>query len=407
MDVSLRVEPFGITLEDHATSKFLSLNKRATIDILRKTKTALDKNLADKIRSELNEKELLTAWSKDYGSAIFSAPEIVNFEVTLACPLKCNHCYSNSGYSKENELSDSEVFRILSEIKSLNVYTVNWTGGEPFARKNFFKFCEYVDTFAHQDILSNGYLITEKIAKELTGLINLSGVQISIDGGTAKTHDKIRGNGSWERAVNAIKLLKEHEIPVGINSVISKDNKDCLSDLVQLAIDLQPDYFRMVPVVKVGRAIDQEIAEIDRYNMQEKIFNFSKKYGDKVFITNLDDSAAFLFDNRPLEHPGYKLHKDKIKSCQGGVTSIHISSEGDVLPCGYFTKENSAGSLREKSLENIWLHSDIFTEMRNITVLDSEECNNCEDFCRGCRAEAYLEYGKLDAPDPFCKKIAS
>ena len=84
------------------------------------------------------------------------------------------------------------------------------TGGEPFIRGDFLDLLQaFADnrslfTFA---ILTNGSLIEQATASRLKKL-KPSFVQVSMEGGQP-THDRIRGPGSFDQTVSAIRRLVE------------------------------------------------------------------------------------------------------------------------------------------------------------------------------------------------------
>ena len=72
---------------------------------------------------------------------------------------------------------------------------------------------------------SNGKVINEEIAQRLAQIFvpELDSIQISLDG-LKEQHDKTRGKGSFDNAINAIKLLRKAGISVSINFTATKEN---------------------------------------------------------------------------------------------------------------------------------------------------------------------------------------
>ena len=66
-----------------------------------------------------------------------------NLRLLKKCPLKCLHCYNNSGNKKDDELSSDEIIKIMSDLKQSGVIKVALTGGEPTAKKGFTDICRY------------------------------------------------------------------------------------------------------------------------------------------------------------------------------------------------------------------------------------------------------------------------
>ena len=153
--------------------------------------------------------------------------EVENFyfqwHITDKCNLRCTHCYQEN-YTDASEIPFEELrvvanklFQTLSKWKKKGDFSI--TGGEPFIRKDVFSFLEYLDSserVSNLDILSNGTIITDKTAETLKKLAKLDRVQVSLDGASAKSHDRIRGHGAFEKAINGIRILNCHEIDVNV-----------------------------------------------------------------------------------------------------------------------------------------------------------------------------------------------
>jgi pyrroloquinoline quinone biosynthesis protein E len=101
------------------------------------------------------------------------------------------------------------------------------------------------------------------------------------------------------------------------------------------------------------------------------------------------------------------------KACMGGWGQrlVLINPSGRVLPCHAaevipgMTFEN----VREQSLENIWQESSSFQRFRGEEWMP-EPCRSCErraeDF-GGCRCQALLLTGDVNATDPACSLAAA
>jgi len=78
-----------------------------------------------------------------------------------------------------------------------------------------------------------------------------------------------------------------------------------------------------------------------------------------------------------------------------------IRPNGDVTPCPYLPV--FAGTLRSSSLADLWMSSELFTDIRRRSALGGR-CGACEmnGHCGGCRARAYGMTGDLMAEDPLC-----
>lgn len=119
-------------------------------------------------------------------------------------------------------LSYDEIDDIIRQGKEMGTYFYIYTGGEPLVRKkDLIKLCE-----KHSDAIfmcfTNGTLIDEEFAQNMLKVKNFVPV-ISVEGFEEAT-DSRRGNGTYQRAVNAMNLLKRNRLPFGISTCYTSAN---------------------------------------------------------------------------------------------------------------------------------------------------------------------------------------
>lgn len=111
--------------------------------------------------------------------------------------------------------------------------TVILSGGEPLLHPNFIEACNIVrKLIGHVSLSTNGILIPQYIHTFQRN----DGIQVSVDG-DEKAHDFIRGKGSYEKAVRALKLLDEYGIRHTISFTINLTNKHCVGHIIDLCIE--------------------------------------------------------------------------------------------------------------------------------------------------------------------------
>lgn len=138
------------------------------------------------------------------------------FQVSgTVCNLWCTHCFISC--SPKNHafefLSREQVQRYLEESVQYGVKEYYFTGGEPFMNRDMLGILEDTLQYGPASVLSNGLLITPKVAAALRALAEASlytlELRISIDGFTSETNDPIRGEGTFVRALEGVQNLVE------------------------------------------------------------------------------------------------------------------------------------------------------------------------------------------------------
>lgn len=317
------------------------------------------------------------------------APVNVTWEVTYNCNLSCIHCLSDSGLKRKGELTTRECLSVIDELSAMKVFQLNIGGGEPFMRPDFL----YLMDYAHKKgmvtcISTNGTLIDRQIAKKLDH--PLVYIQVSLDGATAKSNDPIRGKGSFDKVLAALALLKERDIEVSINTVLTKLSILELDQMVSLAAAYGAKY-RVSRFRPSGRGKESW----SRLNVSK---NEMRKFSDWLNI-HLGVSTGDSFfsvtseDRRTLG----------LNMCGACKLTCCISPEGGIYPCAFLQEDDfKAGNVRDDSFLGVWETSPVFNSFRQLEIKSCESCHRF-DLCHGgCPAIAYHTQRKLGIPDPGC-----
>ncbi|MFD3330695.1 radical SAM protein [Streptomyces sp. NPDC058701] len=136
-------------------------------------------------------------------------PRSIIWDITYSCPLRCSHCYSESGRRPSRQLGTNELLRLADVMAALDLESVTFAGGEPLLVPNIFEIAARVaSTGAHTTLYTGGWNWRPDLPDRLEGAVRQ--VTVSIDGATADVHDRIRGRkGSFARAVEACVSLNE------------------------------------------------------------------------------------------------------------------------------------------------------------------------------------------------------
>ena len=128
--------------------------------------------------------------------------------------MHCTGCWA-AEYGHKQSLTYDEMNRVLTEAKELGTYACLFTGGEPLIRKkDIIRLCE-----EHRDMafhaFTNGTLIDEDFCKEMLRVGNFF-VSISVEG-FEDANDGRRGQGHFQKAMEAMDLMRKYRIPFGVS----------------------------------------------------------------------------------------------------------------------------------------------------------------------------------------------
>jgi MoaA/NifB/PqqE/SkfB family radical SAM enzyme len=200
--------------------------------------------------------ETLTA-PADAASSDLGAPLYVAWQITNECNLACLHCIEESGPGKafKDELSSEEAFAVIDQLVEGEVPYVSFSGGEPMVRPDFFEMVERITKGGvGLKIETNGHYLTKENCKRLKSL-GVKAVQVSLDGGTPASFNKMRVHGRFESALEGIANLKEAGVPIEINFVPAKFNVKEIGDVVDLAYRVGAYSFYTGKIMYTGNAV--------------------------------------------------------------------------------------------------------------------------------------------------------
>ena len=317
------------------------------------------------------------------------APVNVTWEVTYKCNLTCIHCLSDSGMKRKGELTTKECLRVIDTLCAMKVFQLNIGGGEPFMRPDFL----YLMAYAHEKgivtcISTNGTLIDRQIAKQLDH--PLVYIQVSLDGATPETNDPIRGKGSFDKVLLALDCLKERDIEVSINTVLTKLSIFNLDKMVDLANAFGAK-FRVSRFRPSGRGKDSW-AQLNV--SKDEMLEFSGWLNNHLGVSTGDSFFSVTSEER---------RSLGLNMCGACKLTCCISPTGGLYPCAFLQEDDfRAGTLGKDSFSELWKNSPVFNSFRQLEIKSCESCHRF-DLCHGgCPAIAYHTQRKLGIPDPGC-----
>jgi MoaA/NifB/PqqE/SkfB family radical SAM enzyme len=191
------------------------------------------------------------------GSGDLGAPLYIAWQVTNECNLACLHCIEESGPGKafHDELSDEQVFAVLEQALDLEIPYLSFSGGEPMIHPRFFDMVEYVCGRNGQlKIETNGHYLEPENCARLKEL-GVKAVQVSLDGATRETFNRMRVRGDFDRAVEGVRNLRTAGVPIEINFSPTRFNAHEIGMAVDLAAELGAYSFYTGRTMYTGNAV--------------------------------------------------------------------------------------------------------------------------------------------------------
>ncbi len=312
-----------------------------------------------------------------------------------ACNLCCDYCfflkkerlYPGSTFRMSDEVHEAYI-KQLFEAHKISQVTVAWQGGEPtlmgldFFRRSMELQKKYArpGTQIENTFQTNGILLNDEWCRFFHANKFLIG--LSIDG-PKELHDTYRkgkgGHGTFEKVVNALRLLQEHKVEFNILCTVNAKNADHPLAVYRFFRDeLGAHYIQFIPIVErnnekgfqEGKTVTDRSVEPARWGrfLIEIFDEWVKRDVGQTFVVNFDGALA-----------GWLGIAGTV--CVFGPTcglGLALEHNGDLYSCDHFVEPNHL-------LGNI-----LVTPMAELVAsgkqqrFGQDKRNTLPQFCRKC-----------------------
>lgn len=356
----LRQENFGGLLYDRKTHELVVLDTQAARQLTTCRDTKID----------------LAPLDADAAEFPIRAPLRVFLTLTRHCNLHCKYCSTSSGRERHEQLEYEEIKNLLQQLRTMAVFELALNGGEPVEHPEFFQIIEFANAMGLVTYLNtNGVMSRTKL--ERLARAGISKIKVSIDG-MRESNDALRGRGSFDRAIEAVRYLKKTGNQVRITAVLSRRTAGDLIHLIDLANDCDCD-LKIAPLVKVGRA--QNFSEPyfslqEAHKMNAAVDEHCRRNAIKKHVEFCSSLFSHFAEPKGLSK-NWKTLQEHI-GCVYKYLHLTVDVDGGVYDTGQqtdFVQQRPLGNIRTSAFGAIW--SKIATnhelERRHDAI-----CTNCD-----------------------------
>lgn len=344
---------------------------------------------------------------------------VVIWNLIRRCNLTCKHCYALSAdRDYAGELSTGEVFGVMDDLKAFHVPVLILSGGEPLMRPDLFDIAARAKAMRfYVGLSTNGTLIDEAMADRVAEA-GFNYVGISLDG-LRETHDKFRRlDGAFDRSLNAVRLLHERGVKVGLRFTMTAFNAHDLPALLDLmqTEDAEKFYFSHLNYAGRGnihRGTDAQFAATRA--ALDLLFDRAWAAAvagrpDEYVTGNNDADGPYLLQWVQQRMPQWAdALRERLVAWGGnssGVNVANIDNLGHVHPDTMWW-HYSLGSVRERPFSQIWADTSdpLMAGLKAHPRPVGGRCADCRhfDICGGnTRVRAQQLTNDPWAEDPGC-----
>ncbi len=286
-------------------------------------------------------------------------------------------------------MSKDDARKIIGILSDANVRQVTCSGGEPLMYphlKYFIKEARDNGMVVHMN--TNGYFMTSQTASDLSRL-GLSQVQINVDSMTPVKHDLIRGKeGSFGKAIQALKNARDAGIVCVSQTVLTKDNENEIMDIFKFVRGMGVQRCRVWDITPEGHASGN--MDIRPSNYMETL-NRLARYACDTGAKNIESGDPLFFQSET----GMKVHVGFCAAAAG--LFMTVSPIGDVYFCAALRdKLYNIFDVGERGLEHF--HKEKLADYTGKTCLPIQ-CMGCENAAKckgGCPSRRKFNQQKGD-----------
>lgn len=281
-------------------------------------------------------------------------------ELTYRCNLDCFFCYNDKNAAGA-PLVFEDYLRLFDDLASMQTLFLTFTGGEPMTHPRFFDLgvAARERGFAVR-LRTNGHSLRSAVAARVQAEIDPVLIEMSLHGACAATHERqTRAPGSFSRLIANIRGMKALGLPMNLVSTLTRWNETELDAMFALADALE------VRLRFQGPVGPRDNGDLSPMRIQPSAAGWA------CLQELIAQRAAAPPENAPPQ-TGEDLavarptSEAKPYHCGVGSEEVHIDPFGNVSPCLHLRW--SIGNLREQSITQIWQHSPVLEQARQLAA---------------------------------------
>lgn len=318
-------------------------------------------------------------------------------DLTERCNLRCKTCYNVDQikdlkyanyfnyFDYSNDLDFETLKNIISFFAIKGFNRLQLLGGEPL----LYRWLEDVVIYAKAlgfgvSMVTNGLQLSQK--KNLNILKMLDLIYVSFDGTSANEHDYIRGDGSYNKILTALKNYREVDNVTPIAALFVLNARRAGQPIFEWIEEINLDGLSLQVIEPAGMALKYPELFGSEYKLWELLAN--------EFNTKPPNDLPYLIKVPPLFkyylnwEKGTNLEIDK-QNCFGFIKQIYVDVHGRIYPCRLSTKLNKPGFTENNlnSYPKSQLSEEFFKSKKELIL--PKICRKCKfkKICQPCHLQ--------------------
>lgn len=344
-------------------------------------------------------------------AGVLRRPLQVTWEMTQACDWKSKPVRAARARRDRDQFSTAEAFHLVEEVAAMRVPLLTLTGGDPLLRPDLLPIIEFAAGRSVRTSLT--LLPTPKLDAATIAEFKASGlmrVAFWLHGSTAALDDAYWAvAGCHQRTLSVIAACHDVQLPVQINTILTRRNVHDLDPMIELLTRLDVVLWNVFFLVPSSPEQAAELLTAEEHEQVfAKLYAASKVANFQIKTTEGQHYQRYVLQQRARasrgrisESEAFASAANAPKGVNDGKGFVFINHRGEVYPSRYLPL--SAGNVMVQPLAEIYCDSPLFVSLRDASKLKGK-CGSCRAraVCGGSRARAYAMTGDLFAADPCC-----
>lgn len=310
-------------------------------------------------------------------------------KLTARCNLRCVMCKYGRGLNP-GELDGARFSDVMDEMAALGCRKVHFSGGEVLTRRDFESIAgRAADAGMKVTLTSNLTLLTKARAKDLMRH-KISSISTSLDGGDAKTHEKVRGvEGSFKKTLQGMSYIARERARRGrrtrvrVNFVMMRNNFRSYPDVIRIAMKHGATEVHAMPVDTKSDKLRLTKRLIREYNEEiaPEVLEIRQSFGLRTtpeYVYPFGRSSLHVVESVQGHYAG-GYYRDRI--CYAPYTHMFVAWNGDVFLCCMTNgRIEPLGNISEESVREVFLGERFEEIRRGMDAARLPTCHACDMF---------------------------